>query len=174
MHRNDILALFGRQDGKPRLGFGVRRQCAIVGKNDLGRVAAFQRYGRHVFECGHTIGNVGVAETVALPCHLGPHRRALETVAQSVADVFEMLLARIQRSERFGVRREPGGEVVADLPEEMETVAVSGVEKPPNQVRLEAGLGIPVAVKDASGKVEEKRVKYADPQFMEQAREKGK
>jgi hypothetical protein len=67
-----------------------------------------------------------------------------------------------------------GGEVVADLPEEMETVAVSNVEKPPNQVRQEAGLGIPTAVKGADGKVREERPKYADPQFMEQARKKGK
>jgi hypothetical protein len=50
-------------------------------KKNLRRVATFQRHGWHVFEQGHAIGNVGVAETVALPRHFCPRRRAFKAVA---------------------------------------------------------------------------------------------
>lgn len=54
-----------------------------------------------------------------------------------------------------------------EIPLQVETLEVSDEEKPPNQVRVETGQGVPVAVKLPSGKMEEKRVTYKDPKFRE-------
>ena len=58
-----------------------------------------------------------------------------------------------------------GGEVVEGTPVELEHVHVSEEMKTPNTVRQETGQEIPVLHKTASGKVEEKRARYAQPGF---------
>jgi hypothetical protein len=52
------------------------------------------------------------------------------------------------------------------------TVEFEDEPKPPNQVRMETGLGIPTLVTSPGGKVEEKKVTYRDPEFA--AKPKGK
>lgn len=51
-----------------------------------------------------------------------------------------------------------------DEPIEAVDVEVSDEPKPPNDVRVETGQGVPTHVTKPSGGVEEKKVKYATPQ----------
>lgn len=53
------------------------------------------------------------------------------------------------------------GEPDPSLPIQEETVSVDVEPKPPNEVRRESGQAVPVLAKTATGKLEEKAVKYA-------------
>jgi len=94
LQRDDVTGQLRWQDGEPSVCFVVGRQRTVVGENNLRRVATFQRHGWPGFERRYATGDVGVAETVAFPDHLGPCRRALKTIAQSVADIFGLFIAR--------------------------------------------------------------------------------
>lgn len=59
--------------------------------------------------------------------------------------------------------RGSGGEE-SDQPMEAAEVEVSDEPKPPNDVRVESGQGVPTLATKPSGSVEEKRVKYAIPE----------
>jgi hypothetical protein len=82
---------------------------AVIGKNNLGRVTAFQRHSWHVFEHGHAIGNVRVPETVAFPRHFGAGCGTFKSVAQGVADIVELFLAWVHGAGPFGVKSQPRG-----------------------------------------------------------------
>ena len=70
------------------------------------------------------------------------------------------------RTDQTTVRAvDAGGEVVEGIPMEVQHVHVDEPMKTPNTVREETGQEIPVAHKTASGKMEERRAKYAQPGF---------
>jgi hypothetical protein len=59
--------------------------------------------------------------------------------------------------------KDAAGERVPNLPETTESVELSESPKPPNEVRRDTNQGVPVQVKTPSGRLEEKKVRYARP-----------
>jgi len=81
------------------------------------------------------------------------------------ADI-EVHFQTLGRTDQTTVRAvDAGGEVVEGIPMEVQHVHVDEPMKTPNTVRQETGQEIPVAHKTASGKMEERRAKYAQPGF---------
>ncbi len=78
---------------------------------------------------------------------------------------------------QYGQTAEEGQETLQEVenPEvilEVETLDWDEEAKAPNQVRVETEQPVPVAVKEPSGKVVERRVTYKDPKFREKAAKK--
>lgn len=102
-----------------------------------------------------------IRSQLARDCFLNPHLAYASFSYQAEIRVqFQNTGTAIK--ETYARASGQGGDEQDDIDTESIDVSVSEVPKSPNDVRVEAGIGVPVLATKPSGGIQEKRVKY-DP-----------